>query len=167
MPATEPDARKKLKKSSKDKLKFALTPLIALLIFGIDFAIKTYLRLNFAYQSFPLIENIVSITVIFNTGTAFGLLQGRVTLLIYLSLILILLLLFIFKLEKKKKLIFRIATGLIFGGAISNLVDRLMLQAVIDYIDLGFWPVFNLSDACITIGAALLIIDSFRRQTSK
>ncbi|MCF7887291.1 MAG: signal peptidase II, partial [Candidatus Omnitrophica bacterium] len=50
-------------------------------------------------------------------------------------------------------------------GAFSNLIDRLMLGAVVDYIDLRFWPVFNLSDSCITIGAILLIIDSLRKRS--
>ncbi|MFO8053138.1 MAG: signal peptidase II [Candidatus Omnitrophota bacterium] len=164
MPDTEQNARKKSKKSKKDKLTFFLTPSIALFIIGLDFWIKTYLRLNFSFQSFPLIDKLVYITVVFNTGTAFGLLQDRTNLLIYLTLILILVFLFVFKKEQNKKLTFLIATGLIFGGAVSNLIDRLMLGAVVDYIDLKIWPVFNLSDSCITIGAILLIIDSLRKK---
>jgi signal peptidase II len=164
MPDTEQNARKKLKKSKKDKLKLLLTPSIAFFIIGLDLWIKTYLRLNFSFQSFPLINKLVYITVVFNSGTAFGLLQGKTTLLIYLTLILIVVFWFVYKKEQEKKLTFLIATGLIFGGAFSNLIDRLMLGVVVDYIDLRFWPVFNLSDSCITIGAILLIIDSLRKR---
>jgi signal peptidase II len=159
----EQNASKKLKQNKADKLKFLLTPSIAIFIIGLDLWIKTYLRLNFSFQPFPLIDNLVYITVVFNTGMAFGLFPGKTNLLIYLTLILILVFLFFFNKEQKKKINFLIATGLIFGGAISNLIDRLMLGAVVDYIDLRFWPVFNLSDSCITIGAVLLIIDSFRK----
>ncbi len=167
MLATELNARKKLKKSSPDKLAAALTPFIAFFIFGLDFLIKNYLRLNLSYQSFSLIENFVDIRVVFNTGTAFGFLQGQNQLLIVLSLILITLFLVIFKLEKEKSFSFRLAAGLILGGAISNLVDRVVFGAVLDYIDLGFWPVFNISDACISVGAILLVIDSLRAKKLK
>ncbi len=166
MPDTVQNASKKSRKSRKDRLKLLLTPLTALFIVGADFWIKTYLRLNFPLRSFPLIDNLVYIRVVFNTGIAFGLLQGKTNLLIYTTLILILLFLFIFKKERQKKLTFLIATGLIFGGAISNLIDRLFLGAVVDYIDFRFWPVFNLSDSCITIGAIILIIDSFRNRSN-
>lgn len=164
MPDTEQNASKKLKKK-KDKVNLLITPFIAFSIIGLDFFIKTYLRLNFAYQSFPLIDKFVYITVVLNTGTAFGFLQDKANFLIYLTLILILFFLFIFKKEEKKNITFLIATGLIFGGAISNLIDRIMLGAVVDYIDLRFWPVFNLSDSCITVGAIILIVDSLRKRS--
>lgn len=110
--------------------------------------------------------NFIYITLVLNTGTAFGLLQGRSELLIYVTLILIFVFVLIYRLEKKKEILFRVGSGLILGGALSNLVDRLMLGAVVDYLDLRFWPVFNLSDACITIGALFLIIDSFQKKNT-
>jgi signal peptidase II len=51
---------------------------------------------------------------------------------------------------------------LIFSGAISNIFDRIRLGCVIDYIDLNFWPVFNLADAYITIGVIFFIIFNFQ-----
>lgn len=160
MPVTKQNARKKLKKNRKGKLCFILAPSIACLVFFADFAIKNYLRINFSGHSFPLLGELVSITLVFNTGTAFGFLQGKTKLLIYLSFALIILFLIFYYLEKEKNSIFRVSAGLILGGAASNLFDRMLLGAVVDYIDLGFWPVFNLSDACITVGAILLIIDA-------
>ncbi|MCF7895114.1 MAG: signal peptidase II [Candidatus Omnitrophica bacterium] len=154
-----------MKKIKRDKLTLLLTPSIAFFIIGLDLWIKTYLRLNFSFQSFPLIDKLVYITVVFNSGTAFGLLPGKTNLLIYFTLILISVFWFVYKKEQEKKLIFLIATGLIFGGAFSNLIDRLTLGTVVDYIDLKFWPVFNLSDFCITVGAILLIIDSLRKRS--
>lgn len=52
--------------------------------------------------------------------------------------------------------------GLIIGGALSNLLDRIPDGFVTDYISVGTFPVFNVADSCITIGAALLLIDAFR-----
>lgn len=51
----------------------------------------------------------------------------------------------------------RIALGAALGGAASNVYDRLRLGAVIDFLDVGWWPVFNLADVAITVGAALAL----------
>ena len=50
------------------------------------------------------------------------------------------------------------ALALLAGGALGNLLDRLRLGAVIDYIDLAVWPVFNLADVAVTLGAGLLVL---------
>jgi len=50
-----------------------------------------------------------------------------------------------------------VGLGLILGGALGNLADRVVLGRVVDFIDLGVWPVFNIADSCITIGAAVLV----------
>jgi len=68
------------------------------------------------------------------------------------------------KKENKKTTFFLISGGLILGGALSNLWDRLYLGYVVDYIDLRVWPVFNISDSCITTGAIFLLWDSYRDQ---
>ncbi len=74
-----------------------------------------------------------------------------------------------FKQEKPTSKWGVIPYGLIIGGALSNMYDRIFLGYVVDYLDFKIWPVFNLSDSCITIGVALLLIDSFRsrRRVSK
>ncbi len=60
-----------------------------------------------------------------------------------------------------------LALALILGGALGNVIDRLLFGAVVDFVLLHWhdwhWPAFNLADSCITVGAALLIWDSFRR----
>lgn len=55
-----------------------------------------------------------------------------------------------------------VAAGLIFGGAVGNLADRLTGGSVVDMIHLTWWPTFNLADVAICTGAALLVIGSFR-----
>ena len=137
---------------------------IAAAVFVAELAIKTYLRLNFPYASIPLIKNVLHITVVFNTGAAFGILTGKTNLLIYIGIVFILVFFIIISKEKREDRLFLIACGLILGGAISNMVDRIFLGYVVDYIDIRIWPVFNLADSCITTGACLLFLDSFKRR---
>jgi len=67
--------------------------------------------------------------------------------------------------------VFCLGLGLILGGAIGNVLDRLLLGAVVDflYFHLGeyYWPAFNVADSAITCGAGLLIWDSFRKSRAK
>jgi signal peptidase II len=131
-------------------------------VFVADFFLKKYLA-NFSGQSIPLVKNLLHITVVFNKGAAFGILQGQTTLLVYTGIIFIIFFLTGIKKGKRKDLLLCIASGLILGGALSNLSDRIFLGYVVDYIDVRVWPVFNLSDSCISIGVFFLLIDSFRK----
>jgi signal peptidase II len=54
--------------------------------------------------------------------------------------------------------------GLVLGGSLGNLVDRTRTGAVVDFVDLQVWPVFNLADVAITVGVALLMLDIARRR---
>lgn len=102
------------------------------------------------------------LTLVRNTGAAFGLFRDQTVIFILISAIAII---FIgFYLIKKRKTtpiaplenFFLTGLSLILGGAIGNLIDRLRFGYVVDFIDLRFWPVFNVADSCITIGAAIL-----------
>lgn len=167
MPVTKQNARKKLNASSDKKKRQLITLNVALAVVILDFFLKWYLSANFAYQSISLIDNFLKITVIFNTGTAFGFFPGQTNILVYLTIAVMFVFFLLFRSEKDKKFAFLVGAGLIFGGAISNLIDRIIWGAVVDYIDFGFWPVFNISDACITVGAFLLIIDSLKKRQKK
>jgi len=140
----------------------ARTWVVATIVFLADFFIKGYLRSQSPFQSIPVIKNIFHVTLVFNPGAAFGILQKNTTFLIYAGIAFILLFFILIKKENKKSTLFLIACGLIAGGAFSNLWDRLYLGYVVDYIDFRIWPVFNLSDACITIGAGLLLWESYQ-----
>ena len=84
-------------------------------------------------------------------GAAFGLFKGQQLLFILVSLFVIIL---IFYHMKKYE---SYALGLILGGTIGNLIDRIFLGYVVDFINLKFWPVFNLADTATTIGLIWLI----------
>lgn len=133
---------------------FSITLIIILLDQLIKYLISKYMRPS---QSIPLIKNFLYLTYIKNTGAGFGILKGSNTILIFTSLIIIGIILFYFDRIIKEKPI-HIPIALILGGAIGNLIDRLFLGYVIDFIDFRVWPTFNLADSCITIGALWLVV---------
>jgi signal peptidase II len=67
--------------------------------------------------------------------------------------------------------LFSVALSLILGGALGNLWDRILLGKVVDFLDFYYaghhWPAFNVADSAITVGAALLILDSFKKPAVK
>jgi signal peptidase II len=135
---------------------------ITFLVFSADFFIKNYIRTQTA-SSIPLIKNIFHITPVLNKGAAFGILQGQTLFLAYVGIIFILFFLVSMIKGRKKDILFLISSGLILGGALSNLYDRLVFGYVVDYLDIRIWPVFNLSDSCISIGFFLIFIHSFKK----
>ncbi len=115
--------------------------------------ILKYLSLH---QSIPLINNILHFTHIQNTGAGFGILKQQNTFLIFTSLIIIGVILYNFDKTINEKPI-HIPIALILGGALGNLVDRIFLGHVIDFIDFRIWPSFNIADSAIMIGALWLM----------
>ena len=136
--------------------------LISLLTLGIDI-ISKQLVLNFMleYQSISIIKNFFYITFAKNTGVAFSFLEGKVPLIIVMTSIIIILILKYIKSTNPNKYE-KISYGLILGGALGNLIDRIIYGYVIDFLDfniLGYpYPIFNLADTAIVIGVIALII---------
>jgi len=119
----------------------------------LDQATKYLLRHRVAGYTTDLIPGLIRITPTTNTGAAFGILQNSSLLLSIASIIIIGILLYVFR-DLAAHPWASIFTGAVIGGAIGNLVDRLLYGAVTDFIDLRFWPAtFNLADLAITIGA--------------
>ena len=112
--------------------------------------------------TFPVIENIFYLTHIQNKGAAFGFFPNQTLFFIGVTLLTIFLIILFHQRLSKKGGSLSWALGLILGGAIGNLIDRIRLKAVIDFLDFRIWPVFNLADSAITIGATILFISLFR-----
>jgi len=100
----------------------------------------------------------LNVTLVKNTGTAFGLFEGSNILFTILALITIAVITIIFFKTRKRSFSFRLSLIFILSGALSNLIDRLRFGYVIDYIDLKFWPVFNIADSAVTTGIILLML---------
>lgn len=113
------------------------------------------------------IEIIAWLQIIFvrNTGSAFGLFQGQSSILAVLSFGALIFLGILFYRNARHDLFAALALGLIAGGAIGNLIDRLRLGYVIDWIDVPYWPTFNAADSAITIGMICLVYTLLFRTT--
>ncbi|MFA7272098.1 MAG: signal peptidase II [Candidatus Omnitrophota bacterium] len=114
--------------------------------------ISGILQLN---QTIPLIKGVFGLTLVHNRGAAFGLFRNQVYLFIITSITAIVLIYFGLKDNRHNKY-YVVSLSLILAGAIGNLIDRLRLGYVIDFLNFYIWPVFNIADSSITIGAVLL-----------
>jgi signal peptidase II len=98
------------------------------------------------------------ITHAWNTGTAFSLLQDQSDLLTFISFGAVIALYFVYRSVQSPNIWVRMAFGLLLGGAIGNLTDRLRLGHVTDFVDIGLWPIFNVADSSIVVGIAVLFL---------
>ena len=101
-------------------------------------------------------EGFFRITHTFNTGSAFGLFRDQNLPLIVVSVVGIAILILIYRSQARPGKLLRLSLGMQFGGAAGNLLDRLRLGHVTDFADVGSWPIFNVADASIVTGLALL-----------
>ena len=125
-------------------------------VLSLDQLTKFLITRNLLYnKSIPIIKGIFHFTLIHNRGAAFGILKNQVPLFIYTCVFAIILIYFNLKNTKHGKS-YRVSLSLILAGALGNLIDRLFLGYVIDFLDFRIWPVFNVADSAITIGAILL-----------
>lgn len=112
-------------------------------------------------ESLPVIKDIFHFTLVHNTGIAFGLFKDQGIVFIIVPVVAIILLVFNIYYYKSHgehlSRLYMIAFSLILGGAVGNLYDRVVYGYVIDFIDLRIWPVFNIADSAITIGAVLIL----------
>ena len=126
------------------------------LVFSLDQITKAVIRDNLLLgESFPR-DGVVRITHTFNTGSAFGLFPDQTLFLILASFVGIGILLLVYRHHPFPSFPLRLGLGMQLGGAIGNLLDRVRMGHVTDFIDLGFWPVFNLADASIVLGIIIL-----------
>jgi len=113
-------------------------------------------------QSIPLIKNILHLTYVTNTGAGFGIFKNMNSILIWITIVVIGAIFYYYD-KIPKKTMPQLCTGLILGGAIGNLIDRVFIGHVIDFIDFRVWPVFNIADSAITIAVIGLLIYFWRK----
>lgn len=143
--------------------------LIALGIIFLDratkLAIVQTLRLG---QGIPVIPGFFDIVFVLNPGAAFGFLatlsdQVRNPLFILVSILAVILILFYHTRYLRSHRLVSVALGLVLGGAVGNLIDRLHYGMVVDFLDVHVgpyhWPAFNVADSAISIGVCLMILD--------
>lgn len=122
-----------------------------------------YLKGN---ASVAIINNLFSFTYVQNPGAAFGLLKGHTTLFIVMAMVTGVVIFLYFQLTATDEYAVQLALILILSGAIGNLVDRVFLGYVVDFLALHHnswqWPVFNVADMMIDIGVGLIVLDVVR-----
>ena len=116
-------------------------------------------------ESRVAIPNVLWWDYVQNTHGAFGLFGDSAALLVVMALVVLTVFWFAFRDAARHSLVVRIAFGAIVGGAIGNIVDRIHYHFVVDFIDLHWWPVFNIADSCISIGVITLVLVSLRTES--
>ena len=132
----------------------------AFFVILLDQFTKFLIRNNLKFgDSIPIIKNIFHITYVTNTGSAFGLFKGFNLFFVLFSIAVIIGIFYYLtrKINEKEKFL-QLAIGLLLGGTIGNMTDRILYGAVTDFLDFRIWPVFNVADSAITISVIILII---------
>ncbi len=129
---------------------------IALLIIVLDQITKLIITSTLVPGESWLSESPVQVTYVRNSGSAFGFFRNQTFPLIVASFIAIGFILYYFRNTVKPPAIVIIALGMQLGGALGNLIDRIRLGYVVDFIDFRFWPIFNAADSSISISLVML-----------
>lgn len=141
-------------------LKIVLFSSIISVVYLIDQLSKYFMvRALSPGESVPVLKSIFHLTLIFNTGAAFGIMKGMSGAFMVITVLSLgLIAYFLFFRRKELPMVEAISLCFIAGGALGNLTDRVRLGYVIDFFDLRIWPVFNVADSFITVGALMLFL---------
>lgn len=133
--------------------------IFAVVVFLADQLSKYFIVTQFSPgESFPLIPGVIHFTFVKNFGAAFGILPNQRLFFIIVSLLIIILIITGEHLICREFPHSRTGLSLLLGGALGNFWDRLFSGYVIDFVDLRFWPVFNIADIAIVLGVILLFL---------
>ncbi len=151
-----------MKKTLECRLDVFISVLTLIIIVFTDRVSKSFFsKILSLGESLPVIPNVLHMTLVHNTGIAFGLFKNQGIVFIIIPIIAIFLLIFNIYYyrhhDEEISSLYVFAISLILGGAIGNLFDRIAYGYVIDFIDFRIWPVFNIADSAITIGALLIL----------
>ncbi len=156
-----------MKASKKiDVVKYIILSGITAFVTVVDQVTKFYISISFRLEEMlTVIPNFLDIHYIINTGAAFGIMSRlpdgmKIPFLVSVSIMAMLLILYLIIKAKGDNKLYIISLSLVFAGAVGNLVDRIMLGGVRDFISMHIyrlhWPVFNVADSAITVGIVFL-----------
>jgi len=155
--------------------RYRLLLIVSLVVLVIDQLSKIYIDHRFAlYESVGVFENFFHITYVRNKGAAFGILADnafRVPFFIAVATLAAVGILWYLRHIADHQRLHIWALALVFSGAVGNLIDRVRLGEVIDFLDVHWyqhhWPAFNVADSAISVGVALLLVDLWREERTK
>jgi signal peptidase II len=147
--------------------KLGLFLVVVALVVAFDQLTKLWVRAHLEFGESLPITGRFSLTYVGNTGSAFGLLANQTFLLIIIGIASLLIILLFLRYLSPTTTLSMVSIGLILGGAVGNLVDRVCFGYVTDFIDFRLWgnfhwPAFNIADAALTVGLFILIYSFYR-----
>ncbi len=149
-----------MKKYLRDYLfLFSIAGFVILLDQWSKHLVRTQLELTEQWAPWPWLLPYLRIVHWNNTGAAFGMFQGMNLVFMILAVIVSGAIIYFFPRIPREDWLMRLALALQLGGAVGNLIDRILYGTVTDFVSMGNFAVYNVADACISIGVVLLGID--------
>ena len=143
---------------------------IAAVIFALDqitkFLVVQNIPLHGSWSFFPGLAKIFQFTFITNTGAAFGMFPQLGGAFMVIAIVVIASIVTFYRHLPTANIWVRISLGLQLGGALGNLLDRITRGYVVDFVDIGFWPIFNMADLSIVLGVTLLAYHLWNEENS-
>jgi signal peptidase II len=141
---------------------------VALITILVDQATKAYvvahLPLHDSWMPLDFVEPYFRFTHVHNTGAAFGIFPEGGLIFLVIAVVVSGIILYYYRQLPERMLLVRLALGLQLGGALGNVINRVQLGYVVDFLHVEYWPVFNVADSSIVIGVALLTLEMFREE---
>lgn len=133
--------------------------LLVFVILALDQVSKATVRIvMYVGDSIPVIEDVLHITYVQNRGAAFSLFSGQWLMLIIIPVIAIAVAVWYLKNHQDEHWTLSLALSLVISGGVGNLIDRVVFGYVTDMFDFRIWPVFNMADVAVCVGAGFLIL---------
>ena len=133
---------------------------VAAIVFALDQATKylvvQHIPFRESWTLYPALAQLFKFTYISNTGAAFGMFPQLGNIFMIIAILVIVGIVIFYDKLPAGNIWIRISLGLQLGGAMGNLVDRILRGYVVDFVDIGFWPIFNIADLSIVLGVAIL-----------
>jgi signal peptidase II len=136
------------------------------LVVILDQAAKALIEANLVPGQDVNVVGPLDLTLSHNSGVAFGLASGGGTRLVLVTVLALGVVGYLFSRDPTRPGMW-VAAGLLAGGALGNLADRIRVDAVTDYIAIGNWPAFNLADVAVTVGVFLLALSYLREDGAR
>jgi signal peptidase II len=144
----------------RQALSFSFLLIVAVSILALDqltkYWVSTWLPEGGWWSPIPGLWRVFRISHITNSGAAFGMFPGRGNFFAVVAVVVALVIVIYYRQLAASPWWVRLSLGLQLGGAIGNLLDRIRYGQVVDFVDIGFWPIFNVADLSIVTGVAIL-----------
>ena len=146
---------------NKKWLKYTILGVVVALILVADLVSKYIASQKLGTESVTIIPHLIDFKFTTNRGAAWGIMEGRQAFLIFLAVLFVAVFVWYYIKEKHKTWLLTISVGLLMAGCLGNMIDRIFLGYVRDFIMFDFWksfPIFNFADIALCVGVALFII---------